>query len=243
MYTETNKGFTIITNFGCNYNCAYCITKHHPILQNAITDKSKIDWEYLEKCISESPAPTINLSGGGDPFYNWKENIDFYNQVYELANKYGKKLDIHTRILPDDMELIAKFRKIAISIEKDDTKTLERLKLMLPEIKKTTKLRVINVVNADMTIDDCYEYIDKMRSIGVDQVTFRQMFGNRKAYENFNMLKSHVRACGVLFLKDGEYHNYYFTTNNTFYPYFFGYTEEDRKTWMKKYEDIEQSCG
>lgn len=243
MYTEVNKGFTIITNFGCDCNCTYCITKHHPILQNAITDKSKIDWNYLEKCISESSAPTVNLSGGGDPFYNWKDNIDFYNKVYELAKKYDKKLDIHTRILPDDMNLISKFRKIAISIEKDDNTALERLKRMLPEITKTTKLRVINVVNANMTIDDCFEYIDQMREIGVQQITFRQMFGNRKAYENFNKLKNYVRGCGVLFLKDGEYHNYYFTTNNKLYPYFFGYTEEDRKTWMKKYEDIEQSCG
>ena len=61
MYTENNRGFTIITNFGCDCHCKYCITKHHPILQNAITDKSKIDWEYLEKCISESNAPTVNL--------------------------------------------------------------------------------------------------------------------------------------------------------------------------------------
>lgn len=86
MYTEQNRGFTVITNFGCDCRCKYCITKHHPILQNAVTDKDKIDWEYLEKCISESDAPTVNLSGGGDPFYNWKENIDFYNRVYELAH-------------------------------------------------------------------------------------------------------------------------------------------------------------
>lgn len=64
MYTEQNRGFTVITNFGCDCNCKYCITKHHPILQNAVTDKSKIDWKYLEKCISKSDAPTVNLSGG-----------------------------------------------------------------------------------------------------------------------------------------------------------------------------------
>ena len=74
MYTEQNRGFTVITNFGCDCNCKYCITKHHPILQNAVTDKSKIDWKYLEKCISESYAPTVNLSGGGDPFYDWQNN-------------------------------------------------------------------------------------------------------------------------------------------------------------------------
>ncbi len=242
MYTETNKGFTIITNFGCDCNCKYCITKHHPILQNVVTDKEKIDWEYLEKCISESNAPTVNLSGGGDPFYNWKENIDFYNRVYKLTAKYGKKLDIHTRIIPDNADLIKKFRKIALSIEANDTKAMERLKTMLPEIEKTTKLRVINVLSERMTAEDCFTYIDKMHSIGVKQITFRQMFGNKKAYENFLKLKDSFDIPGVMFLPDGEYHNYYFTTNNKLYPYFFGYTEENRKQWMKKYEEIESTC-
>ena len=243
MYTETNKGFTIITNFGCDCNCPYCITKHHPILQNEITDKNKIDWKYLEKCISESDAQTVNLSGGGDPFYNWQNNLDFYDHVYNLATKYGKKLDIHTRILPTDMELIKKFRKIALSIESYDIKAMKRLQVMLPEIEKTTKLRVINVLNERMTTEDCLNYIEKIHSIGVKQITFRQMFGNKAAYQNFLKIKDFIEIPGVLFLKDGEYHNYFFTTNNKLYPYFFGYSEEDRKEWMKKYEEIEQSCG
>ena len=243
IYTENNKGFTIITNFGCNNNCKYCITKHHPILQNAITDKSKIDWEYLEECISKSTAPTINLSGGGDPFYDWQNNIDFYNRVYELACKYSKKMDIHTRILPTNLKLISKFRKIALSIENNDVQAMECLKTMIPDIEKTTKIRVINVLNERMTRDDCLKYINDMKSIGVKQVTFRQMFGNKKAYDNFNKIKDTISEEGVLFLKDGEYHNYFFTTNNKLYPFFFGYTENDRKVWMKKYEDIEQTCG
>ena len=152
IYTENNKGFTIITNFGCDNNCKYCITKHHPILQNAVTDKSKINWAYLEECISKSNAPTINLSGGGDPFYNWQNNIDFYNRVYELAQKYNKQMDIHTRILPDNLNLISKFRKIALSIENNDFKAMEKLKSMLPDVEKTTKIRVINVFSLHITV-------------------------------------------------------------------------------------------
>ena len=243
MYTENNKGFTIITNFGCSNNCRYCITKSHPILKNAVTDKEKIDWEYLEKCISESDATTINLSGGGDPFYDWENNIDFYNHVYDLAEEYDKKMDIHTRILPEDLNLIAKFRKIALSIENNDIAAISRLKKMLPAINKTTKIRVINVLNEHMTREDCIRYIEKIHDIGVKQITFRQMFGNRKAYQNFLKIKDSINISGVLFLPDGEYHNYYFTTNNKLYPYFFGYTENDRKVWMKKYEEIEQYCG
>lgn len=244
MYTAENKGFTVITNFGCDCHCKYCITKHHPILGNAVTDKSKIDWEYLEKCISESDAPTVNLSGGGDPFYHYQDNLDFYFHIYEIAKKYGKQLDIHTRILPDDMDLIWKFRKIALSIEPGDTKAIQNLKEKLPEIEKHTKLRVICVLNERMTADDCMKYIESLHEIGVKQITFRQMFGNRKAYENFLKVRDSISLLpGVMFLQDGEYHNYYFTTNNKLYPYFFGYTETDRKVWMKKYEEIETTCG
>ena len=243
MYTEKNKGFTVITNFGCDCNCPYCITKHHPILQNAITVKENIDWAKLEECIAASPAPTVNLSGGGDPFYHWQENLDFYDRVYKLAKKYGKRLDIHTRILPDDMELIKKFRKIALSVEMGDKKMIKTLKKRLPEIEKTTKLRVVNVLNERISSSECVDYIEQMSQAGVKQITFRQMFGNRKAYENFEKIRKQIDIPGVMFLPDGEYHNYYFTTNNQLYPYFFGYTETDRKEWMQRYEEIEQSCG
>ena len=70
-----------------------------------------------------------------------------------------------------------------------------------------------------------------------------QMFGNKNAYQNFLKIKDSINVSGVMFLPDGEYHHYYFTTNNKLYPYFFGYTENDRKVWMKKYEEIEQYCG
>lgn len=147
------------------------------------------------------------------------------------------------KYLRTDMNLIQKFRKIALSIESYDTKAMEQLRMMLPEIEKTTKLRVINVLNERMTTEDCLAYINNMQDIGVKQVTFRQMFGNRNAYQNFLKVKDTIDIPGVMFLPDGEYHNYYFTTNNKLYPYFFGYTEEDRKTWMKKYEEIESTCG
>lgn len=212
-------------------------------MKNAITNKEKIDWVYLEKCICRSSAPTVNLSGGGDPFYNWQKNIDFFNKVYQIASKYSKSMDAHTRIIPSDMDLLSKFRKIAVSIEMQDTNALRDLYQRYYIIKNIVQIRVVNVLNTETTIDDVKDFIKELKNIGIEQITFRQMFGNRKAYENFNSLKDKITTPGVLFLKDGEYHNYYFTTDNKVYPYFFGYTEEDRKEWMKKYENIEQSCG
>jgi organic radical activating enzyme len=246
MFTETNKGFTIITNFGCGNHCKYCISKHHPILQNQKTDINNIDFNYLEQCIQQSTSPKVNLSGGGDPFYNYKNNKEFYFKIFKLCQKYNKLLDTHSRIIPDELDFINMFNKIALSIEYDDEKAIDELKLKYKLIKlhTQTKIRIIQVVNSKLTINDCITYIDKLKDIGIKQITFRQMFGNKKAYEHFNYLKDNVPDYeGVMFLKDGEYHEYYFTTNNKLYPYFFGYTENDRFVWMKKYEELEQSCN
>lgn len=243
MYTEQNKGFTIITNFGCNQGCKYCITRAHPILKNKVTDESKIDWTYLEKCISETSAPTINLSGGGDPFFHWEKHLDFYKRVYEIAKKYGKQLDVHTRILPSD-EVLSMFGKIGLTVEHWNNKQYNVLKERIENgLMNVTKIRVIEVVGTDLTEEICNNYITKMKAIGIPQITFRQMFGNKKAFEHWEDLRTKVSGEGVLFLKDGEYHNYYFSTENKVYPYFFGTSEHDREVWKKKYEELEQSCS
>jgi hypothetical protein len=70
------------------------------------------------------------------------------------------------------------------------------------------------------------------------------MFGNQKASRHFEELKAIMPQIeGVMFLSDDEYHSYYFTTNNTLYPYFFGNSIEDREKFQKLYENIEQKCA
>lgn len=127
MFTAINKGFTIITDFGCHLHCPYCISKHHPILAGAKTDISKIDWQHLEHCVAESSSPRVNLSGGGDPFYRYQDHISFYYRVAEITHRYGKLLDIHTRIIPDDDHLLSLFNKLAVSVEHNDIAAITRL--------------------------------------------------------------------------------------------------------------------
>jgi len=197
----------------------------------------------LEDCISTSVAPTVNLSGGGDPFFNWENQKDFYMKVHDIASKYGKKMDIHTRILPDNKDILKFFRKIALSVEYYDKEAMDHLKKQYPEIRDIVQIRVIQVVDSKITKEQCLDYIHELKEIGIKQITFRQMFGNKKAYKYFKELKDEIHKDGVMFLKDGEYHNYYFTTTNELFPYFFGNSEADRFKWMKFYEDVEQSCN
>lgn len=120
---------------------------------------------------------------------------------------------------------------------------MDHLKKQYPEIRDIVQIRVIQVVDSKITKEQCLDYIHELKEIGIKQITFRQMFGNKKAYKYFKELKDEIHKDGVMFLKDGEYHNYYFTTTNELFPYFFGNSEADRFKWMKFYEDLEQSCN
>ena len=245
MYTEQNKGFTVITNFGCKEKCKYCISKHHPVLQNKITRYENIVWSFLDYCIEHTESPKVNVSGGGDPFYEYEKHMSFFYKLKQLCDMHGKLLDSHTRIIPTKPEFINMFNKLAISVEYWDFHKLQSLAFNFNKLTRNTKLRIIQVVDGKCDVEELSTYIESLKSIGIEQITFRQMFGNKKAFANFEKLKDtpELNGEGILWLKDGEYHDYYFTTENKMYPYFFGNSEEDRNTWKKKYEDIEQNCA
>ncbi len=231
MYTTTNKGFTVITNFGCDQNCKYCITKFHPILRGQISLEENIDWDYLEKCISEAKAPEVNLSGGDDPFFEWEKHRDFYFRIHDVAKRYGKKLVAHTRIIPfGDMELLKLFSKFAITVEYYNKAALMNLECAMPCLREAgVNVRVVQVVDEKMTPKDCENYVGFLKvCCKVPRVTFREMFGSEAAQANFAKLRNLDLGEGVMFLPDGDYHNYYFLHDNTLYPFFFGWHEEDR---------------
>ncbi|MBQ3309181.1 hypothetical protein IJG78_00705 [Candidatus Saccharibacteria bacterium] len=231
MYTATNKGFSIITSFGCGRNCKYCISKLHPILSACISQEDNIDWDRLEKCISETKAPEVNLSGGGDPFFEWERHRNFYLRIYEVARHYKKNLAVHSRIIPSDVELLKLFSKFAITVEYYDRNALLHLKDNMPHLQGVEiNVRVVQVVNEMMTREDCENYVKFLKiECGVPRVTFREMFGSEPAQANFARLRNIDLGDGVLFLPDGDYHDYYFLHDNTLYPCFFGRNEESRQ--------------
>ncbi len=244
MFTEKNKGFTIITNFGCDLDCQYCISRQHPLLLGRITRSEDVDWGYVEECISKRTiSPKVNLSGGGDPFYRYWENGIFYDNIYNICQRQGKLLDAHTRIIPEDARLLRRFNKLALTLEHGDRTGFRRLGESLPKALGLVRIRVIDVVDENMTSEDCENYIRKLKTFGIKEITFRQMFGNGEAAQNYRTLKQAVPPEeGILFLDDGEYHDYYFTTTNTLLPFFFGNTKEDREIWRRKYETLSQKC-
>ena len=109
------KGISLITNFGCDTNCWYCIWRHHPLKDVS----NNTDWDKLECALALFPQDKISISGGGDPLFRFENNQSWYGKLFFLCEKHNKKIDIHTanieRVLYSEIK-IYKFNKFILHL-------------------------------------------------------------------------------------------------------------------------------
>lgn len=78
-----DKYLSVITNFGCHYQCPYCIVKNNNLhIPKTTTTLGGLD--NLTKKIIENNCNWVSLSGGGDPLYNWTAHKDWYDKLYNI---------------------------------------------------------------------------------------------------------------------------------------------------------------
>lgn len=203
-------GFSIVTNFGCDNNCYYCIWKKHPLYKN----DEKTDFEKLDKIISKYEGYKINISGGGDPLYNYNNNILWWTKVYDICIKYNKLYDVHTRIFEGHDFLINTVNKIVLSFD-----NLEKSKPIIEAyLKLNKKVRLTKVIQKNTTEKELYN-VDKYSIENNCEITFKKMSHceDNLKYEFFkenyfkNILK--LENPNILFLDDGNYNIYYMPDN------------------------------
>lgn len=90
-----DKYISVITNFGCHYTCPYCIVRNN----NLHIPKSTVEGlDNLEKEIRRNNCKWISLSGGGDPLWNFKYNLEWYAKFYMIALRTHMHTEVHTSI-------------------------------------------------------------------------------------------------------------------------------------------------
>lgn len=93
---------SILTNFGCHFACPYCVYRDNGI-SIPKTTKDTFNWEKLEEEVAKRKGETISVSGGGDPLYRYVHPSQgdswFYDRLFELLDKYGCGLELHTSML------------------------------------------------------------------------------------------------------------------------------------------------
>jgi organic radical activating enzyme len=196
-----HKGISIITNFGCNSNCWYCIWKGHPDRDVKIDT----DWGKLKDFLAaHKHLKKVSISGGGDPLYNFDKNYEWWKRLFKCCSILDLKIDIHTREKLYDSYFWKKINKVVIS---SDKLNLDRDYLLYLLIH--TKLRISHVVTPYTTEEVVKEYI-KFSNRYNCQLTFKEL---AKYKDNGRYKELKKKFHDVYFLDDCDYNIYYFPDN------------------------------
>lgn len=193
-----NKNYSIITNYGCHFECPYCIVKNNNI-QVEKTDNEKV-LESVRQLYRENDYHNLNflsVSGGGDPLHNFDdERREFYRYLSEFVNDF----ELHTSYLGAYC-LGWTFDRIVYHL-----RDVEQLK----DVKRWyqySEIRVVFVVQDKFTKEDI-DYINEFceKSKEIDQWSFRQMVDGN--YKTNNHLKDYIKSTGAYYIEQDDYNNY-----------------------------------
>jgi len=204
-----NRGASIITNFGCDTGCKYCIWNNHP-LKECHTSLLSTDWDKLTAFIT--PYEKISISGGGDPFYDYNTHKPWFDK---LCSVYSGKIDVHTsKILPNTE--LTRFNKIVLH------ENYESFKMHLPEIRSIKNpLRLVFVVTNQLTIEKIDDIISKRRELSC-QLSFRELYESDNNLINiYRYIDSIAKIENIMFIKQRDY-NIYFMPDNSIRNTFMG---------------------
>ena len=196
---------SIITNFGCDKNCWYCIWKDHP-LKNCKT----VDYDALDTFLCKyKHLGKVSLSGGGDPLYNYFNNLKFWKYIINRTKELGMKLDIHTRIIiPKSRFWGEHVNRAIISFDEVTDDFLDDIEYL----RKLTKVRLYHTVTKEVYVEELFE----LKSKGYD-ITLKQLYGADDGGMYIYMKNKYKND--FFFLDNGDY-NIYFMPDNREYKNF-----------------------
>ena len=195
-----DKYLSILTNFGCHFTCAYCISKKNGISIPKTTVQSL---DGLDEAIVHSGATIISVSGGGDPLFDYTRHMDFYDRLFETCDKWNLPLEMHTSYI-DSPFPYEKCHRVVYHV---------RWMIDLDKIKRhgNEKVRVVFVMTPGIrpcTIDAIADYVE--HSSVIDELSFRQMVGENyeTQYHNHDYLKAgHKKRWW--YIEQDDYNTYY----------------------------------
>lgn len=162
------RGFSIITNFGCDRSCEYCIWKMNP--RNDMTGASINDLFSILNRKEYRDLTKISISGGGDPLFNFAENrYSFWDNLLHVMKSLRKKIDIHTHM----PEVLASFDSVStvfqgmvnrLVVHVDPESAVGTMEDILSNRKVyDSKLRFGVVITKELTINRMKEMEESIR--------------------------------------------------------------------------------
>ena len=174
-----NKGISIITSFGCPYDCWYCIMRNHSLFKyDKPFDLSKL-YTFLEE---NKDTSELSISGGGDPLNNFTIHKSFYYDflfptVKKIQMQNMDGIDIHTRIPLFDFDFWKHINRCVFSIDFKNGKINNESFIRWIHDNNLCKLRLFHCV-LSTTTDEDIEYLIKVSKELDCQVSIKQLHGH-----------------------------------------------------------------
>lgn len=172
---------SVLVNFGCHWGCSYCVYKNNGI-NIETTTKSGFNWRRLEDEIKKMDSDEISISGGGDPLHNWENNDWFFIEINKLAQKYNKKLELHTSYLDYDFNYKLFNRVVFHLSSPTQIKLIREDELYLPDnvrvvfvvqehFSKAMISRIIKMARDNSYITELVSFRQRIKSNGIEDFT------------------------------------------------------------------------
>ena len=159
------KYLSIITNFGCHFDCPYCVTKETGIKVPPTTIEGL---DGLTDAVKQVGANIVSISGGGDPMHNYPDHTDYYDKLFNWSYDNHIPLELHTSYISDRLPY-GQFYRVVYHCRQP--KDLYYIKKQMYE-----KIRAVYVVTPTMTrrLIDAIETIVRFHP-DITELSFRQM--------------------------------------------------------------------
>lgn len=206
MLRTDSTNISIITNFGCDHNCWYCIWRGHT-LENV---RPETDWDKLRKFLEQNMhIGKVSVSGGGDPLYHYNYNKKWWEKLFNITGQLGMLVDVHTRTYVDDKWFWNKINLCAFSTDElmDDIKSIADIRMT------NADLRLVHLITKNTTITTINRYLEYKNYTGC-QLTMKQLF----RYDDngmYHVIKKRFpeNQYGIHYIDRGDYNVYYMPDN------------------------------
>lgn len=168
-----NRNYSVITNFGCHWQCPYCIVRNTGI-QIAET-RMGATYDTVMDLADSGKMKFLSFSGGGDPLWGLDiRRAYWYASITRSLYEYDIETEMHTSM----PSMVKRMYNLAPAVE------FSRIVYHLRNVNMIRNLdsidgemiRVVFVVTPDFTKDKIDAIVKAVKdNPSVDELSFRQM--------------------------------------------------------------------
>jgi uncharacterized radical SAM superfamily protein len=184
---------SIITAFGCRFNCPYCIWRQ----EKRVYDPCFYDRVAWLSSFYRSVNETFSISGGGDPLEDFSLHERFWNRIWALCKSKEIQYDIHTSFHTASKNRFKNIRKLVVHIRNHN-------------FRAVYADRVVMVADQKLTIDGMKLFERNHPNI---ELSYREVVGDefKPSEDVLTFAQSiHERRNNGRFIRQDDYNQYLF---------------------------------